>query len=453
MVASTDKLTLTQRLADYVTGLRFSDLSVESVTMARRCILDAIGCGLQGITTEEGALAASAATDYDEGKSVGVWGTRTRASAPTAAFVNGTAAHARELDDWVADIHAGAVIVPAALALGEKLRANGQDLITAVVAGYEVGARVSLGAGPQSMRTRGWMPTGPCGPFAAATVAGKLLDLDTTQMTWALGLAGSYAGGIWAFGADGTMSKRFMCGKAAEAGIVAAFLARRGFTGPAAILESPLGGFFPVYMPGSSEPDSVLRDLGREPAILMTGFKPYASCLGVHGPIEAALEVRRAGVRPEDVTHILVTTSAQTKRQGANRKIRTLTDAQLSVVYGVAVSLVAGDASIAAFTQEWISNPDVIELLDRIALEADDSLPNGQAILEVRTRDGSTHRVGARIPRGYPQNPMSEVELVAKFRTLAAFSLPDAAVAKASGLLNSLETLETLDDLVACLTP
>jgi 2-methylcitrate dehydratase PrpD len=421
--------------------------------MARWCVLDAIGCGLQGITTEEGSLAATAVTDYDEGESACVWGSRMRASVPTAAFVNGTAAHARELDDWVADIHAGAVIVPAALAVGEKLRANGRDLITAVVAGYEVGARVSWGVGSQSMRTRGWMPTGPCGPFAAAAAAGKLLGLDTNQMTWALGLAGSYAGGIWAFVSDGTMSKRFMCGKAAEAGIVAAFLARRGFTGPTAILESPVGGFFTVYMPESGEPDRVLRDLGEDPAILMTGFKPYASCLGVHGPIEAILEVRRAGVRPGDVDHIKVTTTLQTKLQGGKREIRTLTDAQLSVLYGVAVALVVGDASITAFTEEWMSNPTVNQLLERISLEVDESLPSGQSILEVKTYNGETYRVGARTPKGYPQNPMSDNELLEKFRTLAAFSLSDDAVERTIELLTRLETIEHLDDLAICLAP
>jgi 2-methylcitrate dehydratase PrpD len=245
------------------------------------------------------------------------------------------------------------------------------------------------------------------------------------------------------------MSKRFMCGKAAETGIIAAFLARRGFTGPAAILEAPFGGFFSTYMPGENQTGAVAVELGRDFAILQTGFKPYASCLGVHPIIEAALQLRNGGLSAEDVGHIRVITNPQTKIQGSSSDIRTVLDAQLSVVYGVAVSLATGDASIRSYSAERISDPLIHQLMSSVEVLADDTFKGPDAVVEVATRGGHILRAVARTPKGYPQNPMTEPQLIEKFRSLAAYRLLPTEIDQTIQQLARVETLADINELSA----
>jgi 2-methylcitrate dehydratase PrpD len=197
-----------ERLAGHVAGLRLDRMPAEVVHEAKRAIIDTLGAALGGARSDEVERLVAAVRDYDRGREAGLWGRSERTAVPEAALVNGTAAHARELDDWLALVHTGAVVVPAAFALGEATACPGSRLIEATVAGYEVAARVSEGAGLAAQYRRGWHPTGICGAFGAAAAAAKVLGLSAELTTQALGLAGSSTGGIWAFIADGAMSKR-----------------------------------------------------------------------------------------------------------------------------------------------------------------------------------------------------------------------------------------------------
>ena len=163
-------------------------------------------------------------------------------------LVNGTAAHAFELDDFHnAKLHPGAVVIPAAFAVAEARGIGGARLETAIAAGYEVMIRTSLALDPSEGRLRGWHLTAICGTFGAAAAAAVLMGLDAERTAWALGLAGTQSGGLFAFNADGTMSKRLHPGRAAQAGIMAAELAELGFSGPTQIYEAEDGGFLWAY--------------------------------------------------------------------------------------------------------------------------------------------------------------------------------------------------------------
>src|SRR5678815_4649346 len=159
--------------------------------------------------------------------------------------------------------------------MAERLDASGEALVTAIAAGYEVMIRSSLALNPSAARLRGWHLTGVCGPFGAAAACAVLMGLDPEQTAWALGLAGTQGSGVWAFNADGAMSKRLHAGKAAHSGVLAAELAQIGFTGPTQIYEAEDGGWLKAFS-DESDPAPLTRDLGAVYHLDNTSIKPYS---------------------------------------------------------------------------------------------------------------------------------------------------------------------------------
>src|SRR5690606_4310791 len=181
---------------------------------------------------------------------------------------------------------------------------------------------------------RGWHSTGTCGSFGAAAAAARLLGLSEVLSVQALGIAGTFAGGTWAFLADGALVKRFHPGKAAETGVSAALLARAGLTGPRYVLDAEWGGFYSTYAPGVSTPERAVRDLGTEFHILHSGIKPYACCRTIHSCLDAMLEIRReASAGSADIAALVVHGNAQTRRQFERTDVRNLLEAQFSMPY------------------------------------------------------------------------------------------------------------------------
>src|SRR5262249_29102766 len=266
----------------------------EAWRLSKRVLPDTIAAGLAGSHSDvvEIAIAAARAASENAGGSAVLWGRADRLPAPQAALVNGTAAHAFELDDFGGCGHSGAVVTPVVLALAQLTSISGREALMALLAGYDLAARVLEGAGEyRAHNDLGWHSTGTCGSFGAAAAAARVLKLDPARFADALGIAGTFTGGIWAFLADGAMTKRFHPGKAAENGLSAALLAQAGMTGPRQVLEAKWGGFFSTYSPGIGTPEATLAGLGQEFRIERSGMKPYACCRGLHAGIDALLEI------------------------------------------------------------------------------------------------------------------------------------------------------------------
>ena len=225
-------------LADWVSGLRWADVPAAQHPLIGLRVLDTLGLILAGAPTEAAAAARQVAARQGVSDEAGIVPGRGRAAAAWAAFVHGVTAHCRDFDDTFQDsvVHPGSVVVPTALAVGESCGADGNEIAAAIVAGYEVAARLGSIAGRRFHR-RGLHATGVIGPFAAAAAAGRLMRLDGAAIADAFGLAGSMAGGLMAFIADGSWSKWLHAGWAAHGGIVAAQLAAQGFRGPAGVLD------------------------------------------------------------------------------------------------------------------------------------------------------------------------------------------------------------------------
>src|SRR5688572_31675424 len=220
----------TRDLAAFASRLRFEDIPAAAVDRIKDCALDSIGCCLHGVTlpwtrkVQEMVLAEGAAP------AASIFGGGGRTSVSQAVLVNSTAGHAFELDDIHKEsiVHPGSLALPVAVALAEAAGGvSGRDLITAMVAGYEVGTRVG-NAATMSLFLRGFHPQGTSGAFVAAATAGRMLGLDPSEMQHALGIVGSQAGGLMA-AQEGAMVKRFHCGRAAQSGVYSALLAKRGF--------------------------------------------------------------------------------------------------------------------------------------------------------------------------------------------------------------------------------
>ncbi len=436
---------ITLDLAEFVAGLRFEDVPEDVRDVLRKVFVDAVGCGLFGFTLPWGRMVSDYALEQGGPAQASLWGAQRKVSCGHAALAIGAAIHGFDFDDHHrAKIHAGAPVIAAAITLAEALDADGERLVTAMAAGFETMTRVSLATNPGAARLRGWHLTGTCGTFGAAAAAASLLGLDRDTTASALGLAGTQSAGLWAFNADGAMSKRLHPGHAAQCGLKAADLARRGFTGPRYILEAEDGGFLKV-MSDEPRPDEVTEDLGRAWRTEGVCFKPYACCGSNHACIDAALGIMRdEGVAIADIDRVVAGISRVVLTQtGFPYRVSTVLNAQMSLRYNVAVAVIDGQALLDQFTEERIRDPRVVDLAQRVDVEIDPEMdavyPRLYAgVITVNTRDGRRLRRRVDYSKGMPENPMSLDEVRQKFRSLAGLAL---------GSSGAEEALAAVDDI------
>ena len=451
-----ERVTLTGRLGAFVAGLRYEDLPADVAGRAKSAVLDTLGAALAGAGTEEGDRALAALAICAPGDLCTVWGTRARSGVTGAALANGTRAHARELDDYGGCGHAGAVVVPAAVAAGEHRRISGRALLTAVVAGYDVAARVMNAAGTyKPHNARGWHSTGTVGSFGAAAAAAKALGLDGAATAQAMGIAGSFTGGVWAFIRDGAMTKRLHPGKAAENGVLAAYLAEQRFTGPSEILEAPWGGFLSTYGAGTPDPGAVTADLGRDFLIMRSGIKPFACCAAIHAPLGALQDLlARHGLSAGQVAKVTVRGTAYAVRQLGKHDVGTTLDAQMSLPYSFAVALRTGRAGREEYGEPLLSDPAVRALASRVDVVEDPAFTEETPkAVEIETTDGRRLAGAQEFPRGHARNPLSAADVEAKFVTLATPVLGASGAERVRDIVAGLEAQPALAPLLEAVTP
>ena len=414
----------TRQLAKWISALRYSDLPPRTREVVRILLLDTLGCGVYGYATPWAKILLQWARAGAPGKGdATVWGDAGPSlRASDAALVNGTAAHAFELDDYhQAKLHPGAAVIPAAVAMAEKLGSTGEQLVTAIAAGYEVMIRSSLALNPSATRLRGWHLTGVCGPFGAAAACASLMGLNDEQTAWALGLAGTQGSGLWAFNADGTMSKRFHAGRAAQSGVMAAELAALGFTGPMQIYEFHDGGVLKAFS-DASDVTPLTRDLGKVFHLDLTSIKPYSCCGSTHSYVDAALELRRrlgANWDPRRPVRLGMAKVVEVQC-GFDYAPSSALNAQMSMRYVVATALMEGQALPPQFSDAKISDPARAELAGRIRCEHDPALdklyPARFAAWIAAEDQGQWIRVDVLDPLGSAANPVDAKGVVEKFR-------------------------------------
>ena len=443
--------TVSESLARWVGALSFDRLPAEVVRMARRCLLDTVGCALQGSTTPEAELLRRVRDDIGGTGACTVWGRAGGTAPQAAALLNGSHAHLRELDDIGGGGHAGACQVPAAVAAAEIVGADGKAVLLGLVAGHEIASRLTDAASYDTMTLHGWHTTGVYGALGAAAAAARVMGLDAAGTAHALGLAGSYVGGTWAFMADGAMSKRVHPGRSAETGLTAAVLSRRGVTGPREVLDAAWGGLFETYVPGKADALAPLKDLGEGFRIMKKGVKPYPVCWGINSAADSMLTLRADhALTPEKVRRVRIVLSEMSRRMIGTRRVDTVLDAQMSVVYALAWILLRGRLTLEEFTPEALREPAVRALMTRIDLEVDTAAHGERQTVEVETTDGRRLSSRVEIPRGHWDAPLSDGELREKFLGLTGGVLGSRA-SEAADLVGRIEEPGTLQELLALL--
>jgi 2-methylcitrate dehydratase PrpD len=462
-------VTATERLARFVQALDPAALGPAVRDQASLCVLDTLGIALAGMS-EPSARAARAVARAAGGRpeaAVLVHGDRL--PAPAAALVNGAASFAHNFTDTTLScvLHAGPVVVPAALAAGEAAGASGADVLAAVVAGYEVMTRVgnAINAGPARMahQRKGFHPTATCGVFGAAAAAARLFRLSVDATAQALGVAGSFAGGLSLSLRDGSDVWRAHGGFAAQHGLLAARLAAEGLTGPLAVLDDPRG-FCAAFTDGRFDQDALTRGLGDRCLVLDAAFKLHNVAHVWALPLDAIAALRQAhGFSAADVAQVEVTfpqtwmAIMDAGGEGEAWAPRSYSQATNDARYCLAVGLRDGRVHVEQFDAAHLADPEVLDLARRVVLRPDAALnpvwettDKAPVDIEVRLRSGARHGMHVDYPRGAPQNPATRAEIEAKFESVAV-GIPPAARARAVAVVRELAALPRIADLTAAL--
>ena len=446
----------TETLARFAADLRARDVPDAVAERAKLLIFDTFGIMVRATHDAESTpslLRAAARLGY-EGGSISVAGLETGYTPPGAAMINGTLAHSLDFDDTHAagSLHPSAPILPAALAAAEMTGASGRDMLAAVIVGYEVQIHTSLALGPTDHYRRGYHPSATCGAFGAAA-AGRLLGLDAKGMDWAFGIVLSQAAGSLQFLEDGAWTKRFQVGWAAQNGLVAATLAAEGFIGPTKALEGR-AGFLSAYAP-NPDPAKVVAGLGEDWETMNIAVKPYPSCRYSHAPLDALINLRAANdINGDDVESVEVGVSKTGmiligEPQASKQNPKTVVDGQFSMPFLAAVALRSGGMGWDDYDRH-LRDPATLALCQRITT-APDAKPEAEfperlsGIVRIHTKHG-TFEEFVRIPKGEPENFVSDLELHAKFDGLTALTLSDA---RRDALANALLSLENVTDVAA----
>jgi 2-methylcitrate dehydratase PrpD len=451
--------TAAERLAEFAAGLRFEDIPQPVIAKAKQHILDILGISLAASQLPYASMLSSLVRQW-QGKpesTILVYGDKV--PAPSAVLANGSFSHGLDFDDThTASItHASTCVVPAALAVGEAVGADGKTLLTAAVAGYETIARIGLAA-PGKFHDRGYHATPLCGTFAAALTAGKLLGHKADAMASALGICGSQAAGIQEFLDDGSWTKRLHPGWAGHSGVIAAQLAGLGFKGPHKVLEGRFGLFSTHLGAGNFAEASLTAGLGTTWETLRIAFKPYPCCHFNHAYMDAAQQLMREHrFSPQDIAElecIVPHEEAIVVCEPSAIKVAPPTTyaALFSLPYCIAVLLVEGKAGLDEFSEMKIKEPRILAVAERIRHRVEE-VPEFPASLPgwvtLRLQDGRTFERREPVNRGHPDNPMATAEVQAKFRDNARRTLPATQVEAIIQMVDRLEELSCLVDLTA----
>ena len=441
----------TATLAAYVANLRYDAIPRQVLERAKALTLDFLGSAVRARRDAESTpalLAMLKALGLDNNGEATVVGDSKTWTPAVAALLNGALGHSLDFDDTHADssLHPSAPVVPAAFAVGEMTGASGRDVLTAIVAGYEVCCRLGNALDPTSHYARGFHPTATAGTYGAAAAAAKLFDLSKEQIVSAFGVSGSQAAGSLQFLVNGAWNKRYQVGAAAMNGVIAATLARDGFIGSSESVEGKHGLL--VGYSDDAHPDKAIAGLGQVYETMKIGVKPYPSCRYTHAALDALLAMRRAhNLTPDQIKRveiglhrngITLTGDAATKRHPTS-----IVGGQFSMFFTGAIALDQGRFGWDDYQR--LGDKAIDALADKIDVVQDDRLEVGRthpfgARVTVTTDDGVHEELYAD-PSGEPSSFPDAAAMRQKFLTLARPVLDGRAEKFADAIL-SLETFD-----------
>lgn len=431
---------ITQYIAELIDSTSYQDLPENVTDQAKLCFLDFLGVSLRGSRGESAQIVRKIINAQGDSTVIG----GDKSTPMDAALANGVSAHCLDLDDGhrLAQLHPGACVIPAALALAESNKKSGKEFITAMVVGYQVAIQMGMLLNP-GHRQKGFHSTGTCGTIGAVAAASKILDLDKEDILNALGLAGTQAAGLLESDHAGSMAKHLHAGKAAQIGILSTLLAKEGFTGAHTILEGG-EGFLKVMgeVKEGKYPRpkrSTVKSTPREFEILRVYFKKYPVCRHLHSSLDAIFNIMKNNrIKITDITYVTVETYEIAALHN-NYHPETMEGFRQSLPLSMAMAINHGNLDMANIGN---TNYDSLnEIASKIRIECNHDLnklyPQKRPSNVTIKSKGQFYVERIDLPKGEPENPFTKEEILNKFKTLN----PQVDM----NILTVLEDLEDLD--------
>ena len=461
----------TAEFARFIYDVGFQDLPKEAISKTKELFLDTIGVSLLGSSEVSGKIAIEYAREVGGNPEASVFAAGLGTSVPMAAFTNGLLAHNLDYDDWVPTGeerenwprnggHVSGVLVPVALALGEKFGLTGKAMIEAYVLGVEVYAKIA--ANCPNLRERGWHSMPVYGCLAAVATAAKLLALDVRQIDMAFGIVASAAAGLFV-NVRGYMANPFHSGNAARAGVEATLLARRGFTGHEAIIETPTGFCDSFLGKGVSNLDNMSRNLGK-PFYMVSpgpGIKPYPCAWPTFYAIDGVLElVKEHNIGYEDVEEVEISVSpyhySGTESMHKPEPVSGY-DARFSTNFACGNVILKGNLDVDDFTDSNVRDEKVKEAIGKVKLIVDQTRAEERGVffapVLIKLKDGREFNKRVDICKGHPKNPLTSDELLGKYRRNAGRALSEEQIGSSIQMMEHLEELENAQKLMSIVAP
>ncbi len=452
---------VTAEIARFITTTKLKDIPGDVQEMAKGFILDGIGVTLAGTTEKGNRIIRDHVRDLGGKPEAQLLGTRQRAPVRLAAFANAAAGHAMDYDDTQLSTskestyglltHPTLPVLCGALPLGEKLGLSGKAILHAYIVGVEVECRIADAINPAHYR-EGFHSTATMGGFGGAAAAGILLGLRQEGMLRALGIVASMAAGLREN--FGTMTKPFHAGRAAENGVVAADLARRGFTAAPNILEAKRG-FFNATARGF-DASKISGRLGNPYFFKSPGvsIKPYPSGSLSHPAQDVILDlVRKHGLTADQIERIEVGTNSDIPNALIHNSPVTALQGQFSIPFCMAIAVLEGRAGIRQFVDRKVRDPRTVDLMKRVTLYVDDEMERlgfdrARAIVKVTLKDGRVLRERSDAARGMPEKPLGKAGLEEKFFDCASLVMRKPQARRAADLIWTLDKIANIRTLI-----
>lgn len=460
--------TYSEKLGDFVVGLRYDALPAAVAEKAKLHILDSIGIALAARETEWTHLTMEVAKALGGPAESRVIGTKYRFPAANAALVNGTMIHGLDFDDTYipGGLHVGCFVVPAVVAVAEARAASGRAMLEATVAAYEVSCRMSRAAfdkstGHSRFVDRGFHTAGIFAAMGAAAAAAKIMGMDADAVAGALGIAASQSSGLFQTQLEGTWVKTFHPGWGAHGGIIASHLAQKGFSAPHRIFEGEFGLFNAFLGSGNYDLEDLTRGLGQKWDLLDVSFKLYPAGHGTHFFLESALHLQREHrLEAKNIAEVrCIVSPFRVHAHFEPRAVKyTPTNsyiARFSLPYLLALRLLQDEVGLDDFSEERLKHPEVLDLASRVtyAVDAEADLPENRGHVIIRTKDGQSYEHKQRAIPGTPEQPATREEIERKFRLNAKQVLPPERIEAVINGLRGLETLERVEKLMDLTAP
>jgi 2-methylcitrate dehydratase PrpD len=453
--------TLTKQIAGYLARTGFDALDGDALRVTKEHILYTLGTILAGSSAPgiKQVLAGAQALSGGANES-SVLVTGERLPAASAALVNATMGHSRELDindDRIA-YKSSVTVIPAALAMAEKVgKVSGKDFITSVCLGVDFGIRLGLATNPKPVHARAIA----LGPFAAAAGCGKILGFDESGMHNALGIAFCRSTVAGNSTVAPSLTKRLGVGFASQSGVIAALLARAEFPAAGEVFQGS-AGFFQTFYRQEGDYDDLLDQLGSRFEIVLVGPKPFPSCRYTHCAVTGVLDlVRKHAIKARDIDEVRVRIGERDMRsvggwtedeKKKKHRPEGVVDAQFSIPYTVAATLVSGGLSLEEFTDAKLCSAEILDLAARVKTILTPEFDHGPMdvkpqVVEMVMRDGQLFSKKVVYPKGNPNNPVTSEELIAGFCGMARYAAKPLSGAKIDDAVALAQRLEEVDDV------